>query len=296
MREPLTISLKTFAAYLNCPTKAYLLMHGEIPPSTFFADTLDKISAEYKIVALKVPKNNSTKLMPVEQLRGAVRNILGDVSVLIDGEKIYHTSNCQPKKRLPHCPSENKKISRFIPVLFSPWERVECHYQHLINFAAISIQQITDGGTPSSGKFVYGKGFRTRNFQTSTRMDQTRRIVRVITSFSELDEPPLCLNKHCKICDYQTRCKDLPSLPRIISLLESMTEKERSKCREKGISTITQLSYGYRPRRKKHVRKNVPSYQPPVRPDNKLKALAIKKRQIHVVGTPSLPIQGTPFS
>ena len=73
-----------------------------------------------------------------------------------------------------------------------------------------------------------------------------------------------------------------------------MTEKERTKCSEKGITTITQLSYGYRPRRRRHV-KSTPSHgPPPVRHDHKLKALAIKKAQIHVVGSPDLSIEGTP--
>ena len=63
---------------------------------------------------------------------------------------------------------------------------------------------------------------------------------------------------------------------------------------EKGISTITQLSYGYRPRRRRRVKRTAPRGIPPVRHDHKLKALAIKKAQTHVVGSPSLSIEGTP--
>src|SRR5215212_6033605 len=73
-----------------------------------------------------------------------------------------------------------------------------------------------------------------------------------------------------------------------------MTTKERVKCGEKGISTITQLSYGYRPRRKRRVKQNDPPRTLPVRHDHKLKALAVKKAQIHVIGSPSLPLQRTP--
>jgi hypothetical protein len=73
-----------------------------------------------------------------------------------------------------------------------------------------------------------------------------------------------------------------------------MTAKERVKCGEKGISTITQLSYGYRPRRRRRVKPTAPHGSPPVKHDHKLKALAIKKAQIHVVGSPSLFIEGTP--
>ena len=73
-----------------------------------------------------------------------------------------------------------------------------------------------------------------------------------------------------------------------------MTTKERAKCEEKGISTITQLSYGYRPRRRRRIKSTTPRQRPPVKHDHNLKALAIKKAQTHVVGCPSLSIEGTP--
>ena len=80
-----------------------------------------------------------------------------------------------------------------------------------------------------------------------------------------------------------------------------MTGKERAKCNAKGISTITQLSYGYRPRRRKRTRpdaessaKSAKRAAPLVKNDHKLKALAIKKNQIHVVGSPSLKFEGVP--
>jgi Transposase IS66 family/RNase_H superfamily len=73
-----------------------------------------------------------------------------------------------------------------------------------------------------------------------------------------------------------------------------MTAKELARNRDKGISTITQLSYGYRPRRRRRVKSTAPRGSPPVKHDHKLKALAIKKAQIHVVGSPSLSVGGTP--
>jgi hypothetical protein len=73
-----------------------------------------------------------------------------------------------------------------------------------------------------------------------------------------------------------------------------MSAKERVRCEEKGISTITQLSYGYRPRRRRRIKPAAPTGSPPAKHNPKLKALAIKKAQIHVVGSPSLFIEGTP--
>ena len=70
-----------------------------------------------------------------------------------------------------------------------------------------------------------------------------------------------------------------------LSLLRNITPKERRKQNRRGIFTVTQLSYTFRPRRR---RKSKPSYTLKHQPS--LKALAIRKGCIHVVGSPSLVV------
>jgi hypothetical protein len=80
-----------------------------------------------------------------------------------------------------------------------------------------------------------------------------------------------------------------------LSLVAPLSEKERQKLNAKGIFTISQLSYGYRPRRRRGAKStNANTNKRSVRHDPKLKALAIKKAQIHVVGTPTIATGGTP--
>jgi predicted RecB family nuclease len=112
--------------------------------------------------------------------------------------------------------------------------------------------------------------------------------------YKAAEPPPLVLNKHCPACDFQLRCRALAVKRDDLSLLGALTAKERAKYEEKGISTITQLSYGYRPRRRKRIKSTARPASPPVKHDHKLKALAIKKGRTHVVGSPSLSIEGTP--
>jgi hypothetical protein len=68
-----------------------------------------------------------------------------------------------------------------------------------------------------------------------------------------------------------------------------MSAKERQKLRSKGIFTVTQLSYTFRPRRRpKRLRDKRENYH------HSLKALAIREKKIHIVGSPELKIEGTP--
>src|SRR5207302_11037596 len=61
------------------------------------------------------------------------------------------------------------------------------------------------------------------------------------------------------------------------------------KFHNKGIFTITQLSYTFRPRRRPdRMRDKREKYH------HSLKALAIRENKIHIVGNPELKIEGTP--
>jgi predicted RecB family nuclease len=182
----------------------------------------------------------------------------------------------------------------FVPILYSAWDKSDQSDELLVCFGALAIGQATGSRMPTSGKVVYGENHRIRTVRIADHLPKTRQVIEAIASFCRAAEPPpLILNKHCSVCDFQSRCHALAVERDDLSLLGAMTPKERTKCEEKGISTITQLSYGYRPRRRRRIKSTALPSGLPVKHDHKLKALAIKKRRTHVVGSPSLSIEGT---
>ena len=71
--------------------------------------------------------------------------------------------------------------------------------------------------------------------------------------------------------------------------MAGMSAMERQELRSNGIFTVTQLSYTFRPRRRpKRLRDKREKYH------HALKALAIREKKIHIVGSPELKIEGTP--
>jgi hypothetical protein len=101
--------------------------------------------------------------------------------------------------------------------------------------------------------------------------------------------PNLVLIPHCTECEFQTRCRRKALDSDDLSLLAGMTERERKKLHDKGIFTVTQLSYTFRPRRRpKRMRDKREKYH------HSLRALAIRQKKIHIVGTPEIVIEGTP--
>ncbi len=101
--------------------------------------------------------------------------------------------------------------------------------------------------------------------------------------------PDLVLNRHCAECEFRDRCRKIAVEKDDLSLLAGMSAKERQRLRSKGIFTVTQLSYTFRPRRRPRRQRDKREKH-----HHSLKALAIREQKIHIVGSPELKIEGTP--
>jgi Transposase IS66 family/RNase_H superfamily len=106
-----------------------------------------------------------------------------------------------------------------------------------------------------------------------------------------LTQPPTYqLNRHCAECSFQSLCHDITTPKDDLSLLPNMPKREQKKLARRGIFTVTQLSYVFRPRRRPAKQRSTrPPYSHP------LKALAIRDRKIYVNGCPAVPTVQTPI-
>ena len=140
------------------------------------------------------------------------------------------------------------------------------------------------------GKIIHGDEHSTHKVQTARMIILARKITkRIAALFSSNTPPSLRLIRHCGECEFQARCRQQAIEKDDLSLLAGMNEKELAKYTSRGIFTVTQLSYTFRPRRRpKRLRDKREKYH------HSLKALAIREGKIHVVGTPELKLDGTP--
>jgi predicted RecB family nuclease len=204
--------------------------------------------------------------------------------------------SCEPEGR----PSQEPRSGTFVPVSFTPSDKPDASDSLLVCFGALALSQVTRN-LPDVRTLIYGEKHRRKTVKIADHIAQTQQAINAIHATCYGPEPPtLVLNRHCAVCDFQARCRCLAIERDDLSLLSAMTAKERAKSYANGVFTITQLSYGYRPRRRKRTRPDAESSKksnkraPLVRNDHKLKALAVKKKQIHVVGAQSLTLNGTP--
>lgn len=93
-------------------------------------------------------------------------------------------------------------------------------------------------------------------------------------------EPPVVvINKHCPYCEFQHACMRVAEKDDSISQLGRISEKELRRLEKKGIFTIKQLSYLYRPRKKNRRGKTSPTVH-----KYELQALALRTGNIYLQG------------
>jgi predicted RecB family nuclease len=144
---------------------------------------------------------------------------------------------------------------------------------------------------PSFGRILHGSDFRIRKVKLARALEQADKALEEIRALVERpSEPPLLrLNAHCPTCVFRNNCRATALEKDDLSLLRGLKEKEIVKLRNKGIFTVTQLSYTFRPRKKsKRSNPRIVKYY------HALKALALREKRIYVVGKPALAITGTP--
>jgi predicted RecB family nuclease len=190
-------------------------------------------------------------------------------------------------ERVP--PDGRGKAAQFIPVRFVFTNKLGKDEKLLLAFDAFVLSDILRRGI-GLGKIIHGDNHATLKVKTQPPFAEVRkRLEKITTLLSNPTPPDLILNRHCAECEFQDRCRQKAMEKDDLSLLAGMNEKERKKHHSKGIFTITQLSCTFRPRRRpRRLRDKREKYH------HSLKALAIRERNIHIIGSPELKIEGTP--
>ena len=165
-------------------------------------------------------------------------------------------------------------------------KRAERNEKFLLAYDALCLQAFT--GVPIRvGKLVDGVSKRAKKVQLNSPLKAVQEHIRLLTELLRQEkEPPLILNRHCVECEFRARCREKATETDDLSLLSKMSLKERQKLQGKGIFTVKQLSYTFRPRRRrKSLRSSADNFS------YALRALAIRENKIHVAGTPIFTIQ-----
>ncbi|NOT59964.1 MAG: TM0106 family RecB-like putative nuclease, partial [Acidobacteria bacterium] len=283
------VTEEIFRAFLKCETKSHLLWSGVVGEQRDFTDWQARQVEAYKQKGLAQPR---AKLGEDESLvcEGTPSDFKSaKFSLVIETELQAEGLQAKIHALERVAPSDNKKHSSYLPIRFFPNEKITSQDKLLLAFDALVLASVS-GHQPSLGKIIHGAGQKATKVQLPDLIKTAKAIVgKISAQQASPSPPPLILNKHCVECEFKARCRQVAVEKDELSLLSGLNEKERKKQHSKGIFTVTQLSYTYRPRRRP---KRLAS-----KPDNyshALRALAIRENKIHIAGSPKLNITGTP--
>jgi len=145
--------------------------------------------------------------------------------------------------------SDRCKLDLLIPLYFVYRNKITQVDKMRLAFDALILSEAF-GRDIHLGKIIHGDGCITTKISTLYLVNKVRKqIVSVDTLLTNNLPPDLVLNRYCVECEFQLNCRKRALEKDDLSLLASMTMQERNQHRSKGIFTVNQLSYTFRPRR-----------------------------------------------
>lgn len=283
------VTSRLFESYLACPTKCYLQSIGEVAADNDFAMWDERRSESYcreGVQKLTTDQHSESDVEP--QGTGHWKNVSWHFARNRVVRAQNMEANLQVVERNP--PEGTNKLSQFVPIRFVPANKLSRSNKLMAGFDAFVVSKAS-GVKVGLAKIIHGdKGsvFKVNVNSLSRVVHNT--VGKVAALLSATAPPDLILNRHCPECEFQSRCRKLAVEKDDLSLLGNLPGKERSRLNRKGIFTVRQLSYTFRPRRRiKRLAAKPEKYH------HSLKALAIRERKIHIVGNPKLRIEGTPI-
>lgn len=285
----MTISSHIFEAYLQCHTKCWQLSRGEVRENNVYEEWLLARNQAYRANGLILL---STEIHSVEYVTAPPINPSFKSALWRLASEVKATS-----RNLESCihaierifPNKQTIAPEFVPIRFEANNKLTKLDKLLIAFDSLILADMLKCKI-THGKIIHGEGFSTSKIDISVLVGEVSNLVGKISSLLTDSAPPdLILNRHCLECGYQRLCRAKAIEKDDLSLLGGMSTKERQKLNNKGIFTVTQLSYTFRPRKRPRIfRDKHEKYH------HSLKALAIREKKIHIVGSLDLKIEGTP--
>lgn len=261
-------------AFLRCERKAFLLINETKPSSTncFFA-MVDEVNKEQRnalsdYFQREILNGNSG-------LKGAADDgvhVLFDLELEVRG--ISGNADALLSKK-----SKGKNLHE--AVISSPYYSIQPIERLRLGWVTRVLSESKNYNSTKAG-FIYTRDAVLHRVHLRKSLDDIDSLLTKFRSWRKKsgdEPPPACLVKHCAECQFQKDCADLMRRDDSLSLLSGLSLKKVQQYHKKGIFTVTQLSYQFRPRRSKKRSEQKAIYKP------ELQALALRSGKTYLAST-----------
>ena len=277
------ISRDILESYLNCRLKGHFKLTGQQGTKCDYELLRTEMRDEVRRIGInKILSSHSSKTIPrnVELTTPALKQ---GAPFIIDAtlEDDFFCLTFDGLKKMDG-PSKLGDF-HYVPILFHDGPRIDSSLKLLVGLYGFCLARL-QGHSPEYGFVWLGTDCKV----TKLRLDTERReIARVIDDLKQLRDgatlQKVRLNDHCRCCEFRDQCLSKAAQDDCISLLRGLSDKEIDKLSKKGIFTVTQLAFTFRPRRKRKNRHST------LIRNHSLQAKANQEKTTFVTGTLELP-------
>ena len=272
------IRAEVVSAYSQCPRKAFLLHCTE---------DRGKPNDYACILAERTSANRASYLATLQRTNTSICSY-GDEAIS-SGLEILTEANLKAANVAAYCDALRIVGQRGDPVAYEPTivvgtYRAEKEQRLNLAVAGYVLEQL-QGKPPATGCLITLDG--------ECHRVNLRPMYKIVSSILErirgwcaeppTRPPPVVLNKHCPYCPFKSICSQQAEGSDDLSLLDRMTPKAVRRYHDKGIFTVKQLSFLFKPRRRRRRRVTQPPHF-----DLEIQALAIRTGKIYIQTVPEI--------
>ena len=276
---------EVLSGFIQCSYKAYLELAGQRGRPPDIARCLSKRAKRHRRVATQTIRNSFARdqifdgrTTLTDALRSRTARLVTNVTATYEGHAVHADALLLEPLDLG-----DKRAQAGLLVCFAEEKLSKQHKRwaacvgHLMSRAiGLKVPAVT---------MLYGDALRQTKVRTADPAYKAASTCAELLKLMTAGDPPkLRLNGHCSSCAFQRRCRAQAEKNDDLSLMPAITEREIARLNAKGIFTVAQYSYTYRPRRR---RKGAPAK--PGKHNLALQALAKRTDTIYVAQRPELP-------
>lgn len=268
------INKEALISYLECPHRCFLKLTGQKGKKTDYSKFESERADEYR---LKARKRIEEKLLPGRSSRRGITilNKRSDVSIVFN----LNIRQGPYQILIDAMTFEDSNVNFCTPLFFIHRNKINANDKLLLG---IIHRILLDAKTESTnyGRIFHGEYFTNVKVHFTRKLtSQATKMLNSVKSLLEFEDAPVFnLSKKCTQCEYSSHCLQLALERDDLSLIRNMSAKEIDKLNNKGIFTINQLAYTFRP---KMVSRKGFCDKP--KHFHSLKALAIRDKKTYVV-------------
>ncbi|MBZ5619562.1 MAG: IS66 family transposase [Acidobacteriia bacterium] len=276
------IHAEVVSAYSHCPRKAYLLHCTEDrgTPNDYACILQERANANRASYLAALHRRNTST--------GSYNN-----RAMSSGIEVLTEANLKAANVEACCDALRIVGQRGNPVAYEPTIVVGTYRlerEQMLNLSVVGyVLEQLQGKPPAKGCLITldGECHRVNLRPMYKTVSSILERVRGWCGEPPTQPPPVVLNRHCPYCSFKNVCSQQAEGTDDLSLLDRMTAKAIRRYHNKGIFTVKQLSFLFKPRRRRRRHADRPPHV-----DLEIQALAIRTGKIYIQSLPEIQRSG----